>query len=189
MATPSSTPKVESKNWIEPFDLNFNVTKGLWNKETSENCFFSVVEKVAYVVASVFTAILETFQNALYLVANGAIGLANTAHNYFADKEVEVVKKEEPKEVKEPLIADDADVEEEEEVKEEPLPADTRTNRAYYGLLSVTQYVGSTSIFKNVTDNRLTSFLAAYRPFSTIGNTKLYSSIISLFKAPQPVKA
>ncbi|PIS02949.1 MAG: hypothetical protein COT85_02655 [Chlamydiae bacterium CG10_big_fil_rev_8_21_14_0_10_42_34] len=63
---------------IQSLELNFNATKGLFNKEpTAQNKAAAMAQKVSYVVASAFVAIAETFLNAAKAVANGVIFVAN----------------------------------------------------------------------------------------------------------------
>jgi hypothetical protein len=73
---------------IQPYELNFNTTRALFNKEpTVENRAAALVQKVAYVVASAFVAIAETFVNAGKAVANAAIYLVNRVEDFRAVKQ------------------------------------------------------------------------------------------------------
>lgn len=100
----NQTPNVDSQRWT-PFELNYNVTKGLWNKETSDNCMLAAAQKVVYLAGAVFTAVLESLQNFVYAIGNGFIGVANGINSYFADKSVEQVKTEteQPKTTERPV--------------------------------------------------------------------------------------
>lgn len=90
MATTPVSTNVESKQWIQYKELNFKVTKDLWNKKTSDNCMLAAVQHVAYKTAAVFTAVLEALQNVFYAIADVGIWAANGVHSYFADNTAEV---------------------------------------------------------------------------------------------------
>lgn len=85
--------KVEQK--FQPYSYNnFEVSKGLLNKEpSSENRFVATMQKVAYFVAAVFTAMYEVVVDGLKGLGNGAIRAANGVHSLFANKKVEELKK------------------------------------------------------------------------------------------------
>ncbi len=64
---------------------NFNVSKGLINKETSENKVFAVAQKIANTVAAAFVFVGELFMNALRIIANGGIAVRNLFNREVED--------------------------------------------------------------------------------------------------------